>query len=71
MPVIPRTYEEWEHCITVECGIALTPEYVAERIEALENQNDHHTLKFLEQYGKAHLGRTLAWFREAQAKLGG
>ncbi|MEM6481242.1 MAG: hypothetical protein AAF922_02105 [Pseudomonadota bacterium] len=70
MPVIPQSYQEWEHCITVECGIPLTPDYVAERIEALQDTNDHHTQKFIEQYGEAHLTRTLAWFREAQEKLG-
>ncbi|MEM9846097.1 MAG: hypothetical protein AAF965_14950 [Pseudomonadota bacterium] len=69
MPVIPTTYQEWEHCITVECGIPLTVTYVAERITALQNRDDHHTQRFLELYGEAHLSRTLAWFREAQAKL--
>lgn len=70
MPVIPTNYQEWEHCITVECGIPLTSGYIAERIEALENKSDHHTQKFLEEYGEAHLTRTLGWFREAQTKLG-
>lgn len=70
MPVIPRTYQEWEHCITVECGIPLTAEYVAERIAALQDRDDHHTHKFLQTYGEAHHTRTLGWFREAQAKLG-
>ncbi|AWX93881.1 hypothetical protein DPM13_14980 [Paracoccus mutanolyticus] len=31
---VPRTYAEWEHCITVECGIPLTAGYVAGRIPA-------------------------------------
>lgn len=28
---IPRNYEQWRHCITVECGIALTPTFLSER----------------------------------------
>ena len=34
MNYIPQTYDEWEHCITVKCGIPLTPAYVAGRITA-------------------------------------
>ncbi|MEM6376153.1 MAG: hypothetical protein AAF686_07915 [Pseudomonadota bacterium] len=69
MSIIPSSYAEWEHCITVACGIPLTAEFVAERVKALENRDDHHTEKFVSLYGEAHLIRTLAWFREAEAKL--
>ena len=69
MPVIPTNYEEWEHCITVECDIPLTSDFVAERIEALQNMNDFHTLKFIDRWGKDHHARTLGWFREAEEKL--
>lgn len=71
MPVIPTTYQEWEHCITVECGIPLTAEYVAQRIEALQNMRDHHTQRFIERWGQEHHTRTLAWFREAEERLSG
>ncbi|MEM7060823.1 MAG: hypothetical protein AAF557_24855 [Pseudomonadota bacterium] len=67
--MIPTNYEEWEHCITVECGIPLTSEYVAERIKALESRRDHHTQKFIEQWGEAHHARTLEWFRKAEQRL--
>lgn len=46
-PVIPRTYEEWKHCITVLCGIELTPAYVFERIEALSNLDEFSTQRFV------------------------
>ncbi|MEO0393219.1 MAG: hypothetical protein AAF213_08225 [Pseudomonadota bacterium] len=69
MSIIPTTYAEWEHCITVTCGVPLTPEYVAERIAALENHQDVHTQKYIEQWGKEQHARSLAWFKEAQAKL--
>lgn len=69
MSLIPQTYEEWEHCITVKCGIPLTPEYVAERIKARGDANDFHTLKFIDRWGKMHHARTLAWFKQAQDRL--
>ena len=69
MSNIPTTYEEWEHCITLKCGIPLTAEYVAKRIEALQDMDDYHTRKFVEQWGQAHHARTLGWFREAEGRL--
>lgn len=69
MTVIPQTYDEWEQCITVKCGIPLTADYVAGRIGALEDGGDFHTRKFIERWGTAHHARTLGWFREAAARL--
>ncbi|WP_104492607.1 hypothetical protein [Paracoccus denitrificans] len=69
MNYIPQTYEEWEHCITVKCGIPLTPAYVAARIAALEDRHDFHTQRFIGRWGEAHHARTLGWFREAAGKL--
>ncbi|MEM1287269.1 MAG: hypothetical protein AAGH60_02850 [Pseudomonadota bacterium] len=69
MSILPTNYEEWEHCITVKCGIPLTADYVAERIEALQDMNDYHTHRFIERWGDAHHQRTLAWFREASERL--
>ncbi|WEF24875.1 hypothetical protein [Paracoccus sp. S3-43] len=69
MDFVPRTYEEWEHCITVKCGIPLTADYLAGRIAALEDGHDFHTGKFIERWGPAHHARTLAWFRQAESRL--
>ena len=69
MSIIPATYENWEHCITVRCGISLTAEYVTKRIEALKDMNDYHTHRFIERWGEAHHERILAWFREAEERL--
>lgn len=66
---IPQTYDEWAHCIIVECGIPLTPAYVAGRIAALEDSRDFHTQRFIGRWGEAHHARTLDWFREAAGKL--
>lgn len=69
MSVVPQTYEEWEHCITVKCGIPLTAEFVAKRIAALEDDSDHSTRKFIDYWGEAHHARTLDWFRQAASRL--
>lgn len=67
--VIPETYEEWQHCITVECGIELTPQFISQRISALQDQRDYHTQKFAKLYGQQHLQQVLAWFKQAQKKF--
>lgn len=69
MSFIPTTYEEWEHCITVKCGIPLTADYVAERIAAMQNTSDFQTQKFIDQWGAEHHARTLAWLQEAEGRL--
>ena len=30
--IIPTTYAEWRHCIEKKCGLALTPDYIAARL---------------------------------------
>ena len=51
MAELPRTYDEWKYCITVKCGIALTQDYINERLRALSTMNDHATAKFVEMWG--------------------
>ncbi len=63
---LPKNYEEWQHCITVDCGLKLTPDYISKRIAALQNNKDHHTQRFVELYGQQHLERVLGWFMQAQ-----
>lgn len=71
MKFIPETYDDWKHCITVSCGIPLTPQYVQERIVALTDPKDHHTQRFIERWGQDHHTRTLAWFHKAAEELQG
>ncbi|MEM7733900.1 MAG: hypothetical protein AAF280_14125 [Pseudomonadota bacterium] len=71
MPIVPTTYEEWEHCITVQCGIPLTAEFADKRIIEMQDENDFHTQKFIDQWGEAHHAQTLAWFEQAKARLTG
>ncbi len=64
--VIPQNYEEWKHCIIVECGLELTPEYISERISSLQNERDHYTQQFVRLYGQQHYQNVLGWFMQAQ-----
>ncbi len=69
MSFVPNSYDEWVHCITVKCEIPLTADFVAARIEALQNKDDFQTQKFITQWGEAHYTRTLGWFRQAKETL--
>ena len=64
--VIPQNYEEWRHCITVDCGLELTPQYIAQRTEALQNEKDYYTQQYVKLYGPQYLQQVLAWFVQAQ-----
>lgn len=64
-PVIPQTYEQWHHCITVECGIALTRAFVEERLAALRTGREEGR-RFAQLYGGSHFQRVRAWLEEAR-----
>ena len=63
------TYEDWKHCITVECRLSLNPEFITERLDALKDPGDHHTQKFVQEWGQAHLNQVIQWFESAQAEF--
>lgn len=67
--IIPKSYEEWHHCITVICRQELTPMYIESRIRALNSPNDHMTQKFIELYGDQQRLLTLKWFEQAKKAL--
>lgn len=52
--MIPETYQQWYHCITVECGIPMTREYVTRRLQVLRDTASEETARFQRLYGKAH-----------------
>lgn len=66
---IPASYDEWRHCITEVCGLALTNAFMHQRLAALENSNDHMTRKFIALYGESHWQQTRAWFTRALNEL--
>ena len=64
--IVPQTYEDWKHCIVVDCGLELTPEYISARISALQDSSDYYTQQFVKQYGEEYLQAVLGWFKQAQ-----
>lgn len=67
--IFPTNYEQWQHCITVECGLDLTTEYICERILALKDEKDYYTQQFVKLYGKEYLAQTISWFLQAEKIL--
>lgn len=64
--IIPKTYEEWTHCITVECGLELTQHFISQRISALKDDRDYYTQQLVKLYGQEHRQQVLGWFSQAQ-----
>jgi len=64
--IIPQNYEEWRHCIIVECGLELSPSYIQKRITALQDNSEYYTQQFVRKYGKQHHQRVLGWFMQAR-----
>ncbi|MEM8500288.1 MAG: hypothetical protein AAF542_19900 [Pseudomonadota bacterium] len=65
----PSRYEEWLHCITVECGIALTPEYVEERLSVWRDEQAEETQRFRRLYGDDYWQFMMNCFERAKAEL--
>ncbi|GAB3371990.1 hypothetical protein [Azotobacter armeniacus] len=64
-PAIPDSYASWRHCITVECGIPLTPDFIQRRLEILRNPQEQETQRFAKVYGEPHLQAVIGWFEQA------
>lgn len=65
--LIPQTYTQWRHCIEVDCGIALTPAFIAERLTVWRQPGHEETKRFVRLYGAEHLQRVVSWFEQAGA----
>ncbi len=63
--MIPQTYSAWKHCITVQCGIPLTVEYLHRRIAELKSSTSYDVQRFRQIYGEAHWCKVLMWFEMA------
>ena len=63
---IPASFDEWRHCIVVECGLELTASFIEQRISALENSGEHYTQQFIRKYGAQHHQNVLSWFMQAR-----
>jgi hypothetical protein len=68
MSAIPRTFDEWKHCIEVECQLRLTSDFVSERLRSLGNPVSEEAQRFIRIYGRKHWSRVVSWFQwSAQA----
>lgn len=68
--MIPKTYPQWFDCITRECGITLTGDFIRERLSVLENDAHQETRRFIACYGRPHLRNIIQWYRRAAAEIG-
>ena len=67
----PETYAQWHHCITVECGIPLTSDFVSQRLNALRDEKTDETARFRKLYGDGHWRAVVGWFEQAEKELAG
>ena len=65
----PQTYEQWRHCITVECSIPLTMEFVTRRLAVWRDETSAETARFRRLYGDAHWQAVIGWFEHAEHQL--
>ncbi|ESQ15415.1 MAG: hypothetical protein N838_12935 [Thiohalocapsa sp. PB-PSB1] len=66
----PSSHASWRHCIEHKCGIALTSEYVLERIATLTDPRSEETRRLAVAYGDRYLMQVVAWFQQAADQLG-
>ncbi len=66
----PQSYDEWQHCITVECGIPLTASFVAQRLAILGDKEAQETRRFRNLYGDDYWQLVVGWFERAAKELG-
>lgn len=70
MPTLfPETYEQWRHCITVGCGIPLTPTFIAQRLAIWREAQAEEALRFRRLYGDAQWQSVIDWFERAEREL--
>jgi len=65
----PKTYRDWRHCITVECGLPLTADFIRERLAVWRDEKAFETSRFRELYGDAHWQAVIGWFERAAKEV--
>jgi hypothetical protein len=69
-PLIPTSYEQWKHCITVLCRIPLSAGFIENRLASLRNPAEFETRKFVATWGEEHRLQVVSWFESARRKFG-
>ncbi len=67
--VIPTTYDAWRHCIEEHCQIPLTADFVARRLQELEDRQVYSTEQLHRRYGADHVKQLQQWFQRAADEL--
>lgn len=62
--MLPQSFEAWRHCITVDCGIALTPAFAKTRLTVYLNPDHPETKDFARRYGEQHLRNIISWLQQ-------
>ena len=63
------TYEDWRRCITVDCGLKLTRDFIRARLSALRDPSLWETQRFVKIWGEPHRRRVVAWFEQAERDI--
>ncbi len=65
----PQNYDEWRHCIIVECGIPLTAEFVSQRLAVWRDEAAEETRRFRRRYGDDYWRTVIGWFEQAEKEV--
>lgn len=60
----PQTFEQWKHCITVDCKINLTKDFASQRLTIYADLNNPESQKFASLYGEGHLQNVISWLKK-------
>ncbi|MBV6805555.1 hypothetical protein [Xanthomonas euvesicatoria] len=63
---VPASYDAWRRCIELDCDQPRTAAFIAQRLAALRDPDDHHTKQFLRRWGAQHHVKVIAWFEQAR-----
>lgn len=59
--MIPQDFETWRDCITIKCGIALSPAFARQRLAIYRQVTHIETAEFIRLYGSRHYQNIVAW----------
>ena len=52
--LVPGSYQSWRYCITEKCRIALTADFIEQRIAVLNQPGCEEMQRFRSLYGDTH-----------------
>ena len=67
--IVPQSYDEWYHWITVVGQQKLTMPFIETRIKCLNSLDDASTQRFVQLYGEQQRLKTIEWFERAKKAI--